>query len=125
MEAHHSSQLTHLCILRCAGTREVFLDLNQACSRLPAFTMLTETQFSPERSGSLSLPGEGTLGPCQGTEVATSEVRLPIPGMSIEASLMGNEPEKQTWETPLLPSCSALPQSAPTGGSDLGLLLGT
>lgn len=94
MEAPGGPQLTHLCILRCAGTREVFLDLNQACSMLPAFTMFTETQFSPVRSGSLSLPGEDTLDLCQGTEVATSEVRLPIPGMSIKASFMGNKPEK-------------------------------
>lgn len=94
MEAPGGPQLTHLCILRCAGTREGFLDLNQTCSMLPAFTMLTETQFSPVRSGGLSLPGEDTLDLCQGTEVATSEVRLPIPGMSIEAPLMGNNPEK-------------------------------
>lgn len=33
MEAHGASRhpgLTHLCILRCVGTREMFLDLNQA-----------------------------------------------------------------------------------------------
>lgn len=89
MEAHRGPQLTHLRILRCAGTREVFL-----CSMLPTFTVLTETLFSPVRSGSLSLPGESTLGLCQGTEVATSEVRLPRPGMSIEAPLTGNKPEK-------------------------------
>lgn len=94
MEAHRGPQLTHLRILRCAGTREVFLDLNQACSMLPTFTVLTETLFSPVRSGSLILPGESALGLCQGTEVATSEVRLPRPGMSIEAPLTGNKPEK-------------------------------
>lgn len=30
MKARLAALLTHLYILRCAGTREVFLDLNQA-----------------------------------------------------------------------------------------------
>ena len=62
MEAHCTAWLTHLCILRCAGTREVFLDLNQVGLWAASLHRGNWNSIVCCQAWSLSLPGKRPRG---------------------------------------------------------------